>query len=94
MKSDLMLAAGRGLGDIDPPGLAIIEAELLFAVVGQEIEGAFDVFGGERLAVVPFDAVAQFEAQLRAVLAPCPARGELGDDRLHAVLRNMLIEDH
>ena len=94
MKSGLMLAAGRGLGDIDPPGLAIVEAELLFALVGQEIEGAFDVFGGERLAVVPFDAVAQFEARLRAVLAPCPARGELGDDRLHAVLRNMLIEDH
>jgi hypothetical protein len=42
------LAAGRGLVDIDPPGLAIIEAEFLFALVGQEIEGAFDVFGSER----------------------------------------------
>src|SRR5580704_13181253 len=64
--------AGRRFRDIDPPGLAIIEAKLFFSLVGQEIEGAFDVLGGEWLAVVPLDAVAQLEGELGAVLAPCP----------------------
>ena len=79
--------------EIDPPALAVIEAQLLLALVGQQIERAFDVLRGERLAVVPFDAVAQLEGQLGAVLVPCPARGELGHDRLHAVLRNVLVEN-
>jgi hypothetical protein len=33
---------------------------------------------------MPFDAVAQFEGKLRSVLAPCPPRGKLGDDRVTA----------
>ena len=36
----------------------------------KQVPGAFDVCGGERLAVMPFDALAQREGQLGAVLAP------------------------
>ena len=43
------------------PGLAWVGAQLLLQFPEQQVPGAFDVFGGERLAVVPFDAVAQAE---------------------------------
>src|SRR2546430_6919704 len=52
------------------------------------------ISGGERLTVMPFDALAQFEGQLAAaLLVPRPARRELGLDRLQAVLLHMLIVD-
>src|SRR5215831_10534284 len=31
------------------------------------------------------------KGQPRAVLVPCPALGQLGDDRLHAILLHMLV---
>ena len=43
------------------PGLARIGAQLLRRSAEQRVPGAFDVIGGEGLAVVPFDAVAQAE---------------------------------
>ena len=50
----------------------------------QQVPGAFDVGGGERLAVMPFDALAQLEGQLLAVLAPRPARRR---DRARSIAR-------
>jgi len=70
MKGRLAVAIGRGARHIDPPGLTVVEPQLLLPLIRQQVEGAFDVLGRERLAVVPFDAIAQFEAQLFAVLAP------------------------
>src|SRR5215472_11901617 len=55
---------------------------------------AFDVLGGEWLAVMPFDALAQREGQLGAFLAPRPADGEVGHDRLHSVLWGVLFVHH
>src|SRR2546430_12123737 len=53
------------------------------------------ISGGERLTVMPFDALAQFEGQLAAaLLVPRPARRELGLDRLQAVLLHMRSEEH
>ena len=43
---------------------------------------------------MPFDALAQFEGQRRAVLAPRPFDSEIGHDRIEPVLRDMLIEHH
>src|SRR5258708_40129526 len=40
---------------------------------------------------MPFDAFVQFERQPYAVLVPAPARGEIGDDRGHAVLLHVLV---
>jgi len=73
------------------PSLARIEPQLLGAFALQQVEGAFDVLGGERLAVVPFDVLAQLEGQLLAVLAPRPFAGEIGHDRLDAGLRLVLV---
>src|SRR6266481_3090737 len=92
MQCRFLVAPGGSPRDVVPPGLTIIESELLFSLIGQQIEGAFDVLGGEGLAVVPLDAFAQLEGELGAVLAPCPARGELRHDRSQAVLRDMLVE--
>ena len=60
-------------------------------LAGQQVPGAFDVCGGERLAVVPFDALAQREGQLGAVLVPRPARRQIRHDRLQAGLRHVLL---
>src|SRR6266853_853525 len=94
MQCCFLVAPGSGPCDVDPPGLTIVEPEFLLSLIAQEIEGAFDVLGGEGLAVVPLDAFAQLEAELGAVLAPCPARGELRHDRCQAVLRDMLVEQN
>ena len=53
-----------------------------------------DVGGGERLAVMPFDAVPQLERQLLAILAPGPALGEVGHDRVDRIPLDMLIEQY
>jgi len=46
------------------------------------------------LAVVPFDALAQFEGQPGSFLVPRPALGQIGDDRIEAVLRHVLVVEH
>jgi hypothetical protein len=80
------------LVEIVVPGLARIDPQLGAALSLQQIPGAFDVGGGEWLAVVPFDLVPQFEGQVLAVIAPRPALGQIGDDRAEAVLRHVLVE--
>ena len=67
------------------PGLARVDPQLARRVLPcDQIPGAFDVGGGERLAVMPFDALAQLEGQPRAVLAPRPARSR---DRARSTAR-------
>jgi hypothetical protein len=70
-----------------------IAPELFLPLLEQEIEGAHHVGRGERLAIVPLHALAQDEGELLAVVAPLPARGEVGNDRLEAVSRDFLVED-
>src|SRR5262245_51636368 len=55
--------------------------------------GAFDVLGGERLAIVPGDALAQWKSQLGSILVPRPTGGEIRHHRLQRVLRHILLED-
>src|SRR6202022_1233828 len=68
-------------------------AEFLWRLPHHHVEGAFDVVRRERLAVVPFDALPQLEIERLAVAAPGPALGEIRDDRIHAVLRHVLLVD-
>ena len=58
-----------------------------------QIVRAFDVRGRKGLSVMPFDALAELEAQFGPVLAPRPARRQIGHDRLHAVLTHVLVEE-
>ena len=92
MKRDLVIAVGRHLRDIVEPGLARVDAQFLRSLALQQIDRAFDVGGGERLAVMPFDALVQRERQFRPVLVPAPAGGEFGDDLVRRVLRLVLLE--
>ena len=87
------IAVGFDRGDVVPPGFAGVGAEPFLAAAAQEIPGAFDVGGGEGLAVMPVDAGVQFESQAVALLAPRPAVGEFGADRLEAVLGDVLVVD-
>jgi len=59
MKRYLIVALRRHFREVVVPAFARIDAELVAGLAGHEIPGAFDVLGGERLAVVPFDALAQ-----------------------------------
>src|SRR5438105_11636583 len=92
MKRDLVIAVDRDLVEIAVPGFAWIDPELLVRLAGEQVPGALDVAGGERLAVMPLDAVAQCEAQCGPFLVPRPRGGQIGHDRLRAVLLHMLIE--
>src|SRR6185437_494595 len=89
VKGDFVVAVGRYLVEIEVPRLARIDAQLFAPDAHQQVPGAFDVGGSERLAVVPFDALAQWEGQLLAVLAPRPAGRQIGNDRAWAILRYM-----
>jgi hypothetical protein len=91
MKGDLVVAVGAHFFEVVPPGFARIDAELFRGVSGHQIHGAFDIIGGERSAVVPFHPLAQRQRQLGALLVPRPAGGQVGDDRLRAVLRHILV---
>ena len=83
----LVVAVGRDVDDLVVPGLARVLAEFLRRLAHQHVEGALDVGGGERLAVVPFHALPQLEGQRLLVGAPGPALRELRHDRIQAVLR-------
>ena len=81
------------VGDVRVPILARVLAQLVLRFTLNQIESALHVGGGERLAVMPFDAVPQLEGQFLVVFAPGPAGRQLGHDRVHAVLRLMLVVD-
>src|SRR5215813_1592428 len=83
-KGYLVVALCRHILEIGIPRFAGINAQLLGRLTGQQIPGAFDVIGSERLAVVPFDPLTQRESQLHAVLIPRPTRGQVRHDRLQA----------
>src|SRR5262249_7193920 len=53
---DLMVTVGGDLFEVAVPGFARVDTQLLGRFAGDQIPGAFDIRGGERLAVVPFDA--------------------------------------
>jgi hypothetical protein len=89
----LVVAVGRDAVDVAVPGLARVGAQLVLALAGQEVEGADHVLGRERLAVMPLHALLELEGQGLAVGAPRPRLGELGHDRLRAVLCLRLIVD-
>ena len=93
LEGGLEVAIGRHVVDLIVPGLARVLAELLLRLAHQHLEGAFDVGRGERLAVMPFDALAQLEGQRLLVVAPGPALGKLGADIVHAVLGDVLVVD-
>jgi len=92
MKRDLVIAIRGDPIEVLVPGFAGIDAELLAGRAGQQITRALAVPGSEGLAVVPPDAFAQRQGQLGPLLAPCPAGGQIGHDRLEAVLRYVLVE--
>ena len=60
-KGDRVIAFGRDLVEIAVPRLARVEAQFLGRLAGQHVPGAFDIGGGERLSVMPFDVVAELE---------------------------------
>src|SRR5580692_10205563 len=68
-EGDLVVAVGRYFCEVAVPRLARIDPQLVVRFAEQQVPGAFDVRGGERLAVVPLDALAQREGQLGPVLA-------------------------
>jgi len=92
VKSDLETAV-RSYGiQIVVPGFARVDAELVVPFAGQQIPSAFDIAGRERLAIMPLDAAAQRDRQLGALFIPAPPRSQIRNDRLRAVLRDLLVE--
>ena len=92
MEGHLEVAVGREMVEVLEGGQPWIDAQLLWPFVHPQIVGAYDVLGGERLAVMPLDALTQLEGEPHAVLAPRPRGREIRDDRLEADLFNALVE--
>ena len=93
VEGHLAVAVEADLAHVLVPVLARVLAERLLRHAAQHVPGAFHVLGGERLAVMPLDAIAQLEGELGLVRVPRPAGGELRHDRIHAVLRLVLVVD-
>ena len=66
--------------------------QLFLSVAHQQLDGAFDIGGGEGLAVVPFDIVPQWKGQLGPLLVPAPTCRQIRYDRTQTVLRHVLVE--
>src|SRR6266478_4048134 len=90
-KRRFVIPVGGDLLEVAVPGLPRIDTQLLARLALQQVPGALDILGGQRLAVVPLDALVQLEGQPGAVLVPRPALGQFGHDRLHAVLLHVLV---
>src|ERR1700719_4529931 len=73
MEGDLVIPVRFDLFEVAIPGFERIEAELVARLFEQEVPGALDVLGRERLAVMPFDALAQRQGQRGPFLVPRPA---------------------
>jgi hypothetical protein len=58
MKGRFAVAISSDLFEIAEPDLARVDAKLFFGFAEQQVVGAFDICGGERRAIVPFDALA------------------------------------
>ena len=75
MKGGFAVAIRRGRRHVDPPSFTKVETQPFLSFVCQQVEGAFDVLGTKRFAVVPFDAVAELEsASLDAQLVASSGR--------------------
>ena len=94
LESHLVVALDDDGIEVAVPGFARIYPQRLAALALEQVPSAFDVAGGEGLAIVPFDALAQFERQGSAGLVPRPGAGKIRDDRLHAALRHALVVHH
>jgi hypothetical protein len=77
------------LGDALNAGYGYLEVRCLGCDTHQTV--ALDM-GGERFAVMPADALAQWEGQLCPVRAPQPGGRQIGHDRIETVLFGVLIE--
>src|SRR5467141_1592988 len=91
MEGDLIIAVRPDLFEVAIPGFAGIDAELVARFFEDQIPGALNVLGRERLAVMPFDALAERQSQFGPVLVPRPAGRQIGHDRREAALRYMLL---
>ena len=94
LEGDLVIAVRLQLVEVAVGRFPRIDAQLLFGLTRDQIPRTFDILGGERFAVVPFDRAAQLQCQVLAVLAPCPALGKVGHDRSETVLRDVLVKQH
>ena len=91
MERRLMVAVRGDFLEVLVPGLARVLAQLGLAVAEHEVPGAFDIRRGERLAVMPLDALAQLEGEFRAVIVPAPALRQVRNDSVEAILRHVLL---
>src|SRR5262245_48133400 len=95
MEGGLEGAVDRPLGQVVVPDLARIAVELLLPVFADHgVPGALHILGGEGLAVMPLDALAQLEGELGLALIPAPAGAKLWDNGVETVERFGLVEQH
>src|SRR5262245_22377222 len=80
VEDHLMPINGAYLLEVVPPEFARIPAKLVSAFFLQLAHRADDIFGGERLAVMPLHVIAQFERELGLCRIPRPARGQFWSD--------------
>src|SRR5437764_11489486 len=73
----LIIAIGGDLREVVVPGLARVDAKLLGCLALQQIPRAFDVSGGEPLAVMPLHALAQMKGEAARRLRPTTNRSRV-----------------
>ena len=83
-----MVAAHGDRTNVVIPDPARVLAEVVgFDEPGNQVEGALDVLGRERLAIVPLDALGELEGHTRLGCVPGPAESEIRHDGVEGGLR-------
>ena len=76
------------------PRLARIGAQFVCGGAEDQVPGAFDVRGGEGLAVMPAHSLPELKGQLGHIGIPRPFGRQIGLDRVDPVLRHVLPEEN
>ena len=88
------IAVGNDLFQVVIPTVTRVGAQRRCRSAQQQVPGAFDIGGGERLTVMPAHALPQREGQFGVVGAPGPTGRQIRHDRVDAVARLILPIHH
>ena len=75
------------------PGLARVGTQLFRTVAQDQVPGALNIGGSERLPVMPTDTAPNLKRELGQVGIPRPLCRQVRDNRVDSVLRHVLFKE-
>src|SRR5436305_5573584 len=88
------VALGADRFQVAVPSLPRVGAQLVLSLSQDQVPGAFDVGGGEWLAVMPTHSAPKLKRERSHVAVPSPFDGQFRYDRVNPILWLVLFEKH